>query len=263
MVNCKKLYLVSLLTNKLAYILRQVFPNIAIYFVYNIVFIWITIEYGFKWVGPIRLFSLPATTAERNAWMAETIERIKPAIAKWFPEYGFPETDPFSLNKFDYSQKIGPVTIILAAKNIKIDGFSNFKEVKLTLTNENDNTCYFNITVPEISITANYKAGGTAVLFPITGAGPLYAKASKDTIICGLFLKNTILNNAYTKIVSLMPVDPIERQCASPRIFQYDRSKEGRRNWRCAINGNGYSGFEICPPQYTIAWTFWWKPYSE
>jgi len=116
-----------------------------------------------------------ATDEELNEWTVKVIEMLKPTIAKGFPEYGFPIVDPFSLDKFDYKQKFGPVQINLAVRNIQIQGFSKFNTVKLMFDTQ-EKLMFFIFEVPELNIDAIYKASGTAVLFPITGSGPAHLK---------------------------------------------------------------------------------------
>jgi len=158
-------------------------------------------ENGVKWVGPIRKCRLGSTDLELDECTEMIKNDLTPKVGAGIPEIGLRSLDPFLLNKFTYDQKVGPVTVTAVVRDLRFDGLAQYK----TLNFKNDignRTMHFEYEAPNILINAVYKAGGSAVLFPITGSGPAVVKVSNMKAV-GRMLYKVVIREDGKEIVQL------------------------------------------------------------
>jgi len=118
-----------------------------------------------------------------NACTAENIELLKPTLLKGFTIF----------DKFDYDIKVGPVDVRIGQKDVRVQRISEILNMGLTF-NTTSKSAKFVFEVKDMIVTTVYKAGGTAVMVPIRGAGPALVKIGKtihlstsSSIVCDLF----------------------------------------------------------------------------
>lgn len=130
---------------------------------------------GVEWIGPIRRCSLDFNDGELDDCTKKIQEDLTPKVGAGIPEIGLRPLDPYLLEKFDFQEVFGPVKVNIAARGVKMEGLAQYKTLNFKVDTKNQKM-YIEYEVPKILINAFYKAGGSAVLFPVTGAGPAVVK---------------------------------------------------------------------------------------
>ncbi len=140
-----------------------------------------------SWIGPIRRCDIEATDPELDDCTAQIKADLTPKVGSGIPEIGLRPLDPYFLTKFDYEKKVGPVTVKLAARDVKMEGLAQYKTLNFKVDTRK-RKMFLEYEAPTIRIESLYKAGGDAVLFPITGSGPASIKICKYPSFCILYL---------------------------------------------------------------------------
>lgn len=104
---------------------------------------------------------------------------IKAAIPYILPgdgKYHVPKLTPLELTEVKVTS--GELEIILS--NVKIHGVENVKELDEFHWDKSTNIVSASITVPEVTLEADYKINGRILVLPIQGEGPITLKISKS-----------------------------------------------------------------------------------
>ncbi|XP_013098262.1 protein takeout [Stomoxys calcitrans] len=103
-----------------------------------------------------------------------SLEHVKPYIAKGIPEIELPSVEPFKMDELGLQLTDGPQGYKITLKNIEVFGASNFA-VKSMKLSENGEPFKATIFMPKLKIEAKYTSSGVLLIIPASGGGDFHA----------------------------------------------------------------------------------------
>ncbi|XP_066247839.1 protein takeout-like [Euwallacea similis] len=102
--------------------------------------------------------------------LIDSIESLRPLMAKGIPEFGIPSCEPLIIPQIVLDQGRGPVSIKSTYRNIEVFGPTKFfiKNAKIDI---DKNRCKFKLFLPELTVKTNYTMSGKILMMPIVGSG--------------------------------------------------------------------------------------------
>ncbi|XP_058062405.1 uncharacterized protein LOC131212527 [Anopheles bellator] len=102
--------------------------------------------------------------------MKESIETLRPYLARGIPELDIPSIDPILLGDLIVAESVPGQGVSISAKDIKAYGPSNFKLKKLTVV-EYGKIYSFELELPHLYVEGRYIVDGRILLLPVKGSG--------------------------------------------------------------------------------------------
>ncbi|XP_053667281.1 uncharacterized protein LOC128716383 [Anopheles marshallii] len=102
--------------------------------------------------------------------MKESIETLRPYLARGIPELDIPSIDPIHLGDLIVAESVPGQGVSISAKDIKAYGPSNFKLKKLTVI-EYGKIYSFELELPHLYVEGRYVVDGRILLLPVKGSG--------------------------------------------------------------------------------------------
>ncbi|XP_052890841.1 uncharacterized protein LOC128299042 [Anopheles moucheti] len=102
--------------------------------------------------------------------MKESIETLRPYLARGIPELDIPSIDPIHLGDLIVAESVPGQGVSISAKDIKAYGPSNFKLKKLTVV-EYGKIYSFELELPHLYVEGRYVVDGRILLLPVKGSG--------------------------------------------------------------------------------------------
>uniref|UniRef100_A0A182PKI0 Uncharacterized protein n=1 Tax=Anopheles epiroticus TaxID=199890 RepID=A0A182PKI0_9DIPT len=102
--------------------------------------------------------------------MKESIETLRPYLARGIPELDIPSIDPILLGDLIVAESVPGQGVSISAKDIKAYGPSNFKLKKLNVI-EYGKIYSFELELPHLYVEGRYVVDGRILLLPVKGSG--------------------------------------------------------------------------------------------
>nr|XP_049462885.1 uncharacterized protein LOC120951728 [Anopheles coluzzii] len=102
--------------------------------------------------------------------MKESIETLRPYLARGIPELDIPSIDPIHLGDLIVAESVPGQGVSISAKDIKAYGPSNFKLKKLNVI-EYGKIYSFELELPHLYVEGRYVVDGRILLLPVKGSG--------------------------------------------------------------------------------------------
>ncbi|XP_053672331.1 uncharacterized protein LOC128722676 [Anopheles nili] len=102
--------------------------------------------------------------------MKESIETLRPYLARGIPELDIPSIDPIHLGDLIVAESVPGQGVSISAKDIKAYGPSNFKLKKLNVV-EYGKIYSFELELPHLYVEGRYVVDGRILLLPVKGSG--------------------------------------------------------------------------------------------
>ncbi|XP_073844537.1 juvenile hormone binding protein 1 [Musca autumnalis] len=103
-----------------------------------------------------------------------SLEHLKPYLAKGIPEIEVPSVEPFHMNELSLQLTDGPQGYKINLKDMEVFGASNF-DVKSMKLSENGEPFTAQIVMPKLKIESKYKSSGVLLIIPASGGGDFHA----------------------------------------------------------------------------------------
>ncbi|KAL1373615.1 hypothetical protein pipiens_005124 [Culex pipiens pipiens] len=107
--------------------------------------------------------------------MKQSIETLRPYLARGIPELDIPAIEPINLGDLIVAESVPGQGISITAKDIKAYGPSNFRLKKLKYTEkfvvEYGKVYSFELELPHLYVEGRYVVDGRILLLPVKGAG--------------------------------------------------------------------------------------------
>jgi len=128
-------------------------------------------DFGIHWVGPIRKCPYEDDLV-LDKCTAKIVKDLTPLVGDGIQELGLEPLDPLVFEELPYEKDFGPIKIIIGSNNVRLHNLPKYKNLKFHV-DTNKRIMRFVYENPKISLDANYKLGGNAFFFPLTGTGPV------------------------------------------------------------------------------------------
>ncbi|XP_055633724.1 uncharacterized protein LOC129774053 [Toxorhynchites rutilus septentrionalis] len=102
--------------------------------------------------------------------MKQSIETLRPYLARGIPELDIPSIEPINLGDLIVAESVPGQGISITAKDIKAYGPSNFRLKKLSVV-EYGKVYSFELELPHLYVEGRYVVDGRIILLPVKGAG--------------------------------------------------------------------------------------------
>ncbi|XP_075236483.1 circadian clock-controlled protein daywake-like [Lycorma delicatula] len=118
-----------------------------------------------------------------NECVKQSVEGLRPYLAKGIPELGIPSCEPLCLPEITMNQGRGSANVRSIYKDVKVRGPSNFtlRSVKIDLEK---NRIRLKLFIPELQMTSTYSIKGRILMLPIEGSGPSSGNYSDIEATC-------------------------------------------------------------------------------
>ncbi|XP_030766703.1 protein takeout-like [Sitophilus oryzae] len=119
----------------------------------------------------------------------ESVEHLKPYLAKGIPEFDIPPCEPLEIPEVVIDQGTGPVSVYSCYKNVKVYGPSQF-EIKNIRIDIDKGKLKIKLWLPRLNVVTNYSMNGQILMMPIKGSGLSTGNYTEIEAILSMKAKN-------------------------------------------------------------------------